>query len=305
MRPAALSHDNLSEDIIKHFRINEGGAAGASPGNTEFAGLAELGISFDVKAPKVSIRRATPESGYHAVVRVTSGSPLCIEVLVDDIRHLGLTMGCVQFSRGAREVTIFATLAGGAGSEMEPGYSGGCGVPLLDGPALKAMQYRLRDMLENHHPCLGVSLMSIQLPKHATQLLLSRERTAKQAAMAGPSYRLSSAAILLLWLKGGDVRRSQMSLRTEAGAKLLSTVNQVLRTHDVQLSSGQLLMDGASGIASCSLFMHHRNRAVPVPMQRDVKAAVISALARDSQHDDVAATFSQLAATAQSMSEVL
>lgn len=123
--------------------------------------------------------------------------------------------------------------------------------------------------------------------------------------MAGPSYRLSSAAILLLWLKGGDVRRSQMSLRTEAGAKLLSTVNQVLRTHDVQLSSGQLLMDGASGIASCSLFMHHRNRAVPVPMQRDVKAAVISALARDSQHDDVAATFSQLAATAQSMSEVL
>jgi hypothetical protein len=72
MRPAALSHDNLSEDIIKHFRINEGGAAGASPGNTEFAGLAELGISFDVKAPKVSIRRATPESGENP----TPASPL-------------------------------------------------------------------------------------------------------------------------------------------------------------------------------------------------------------------------------------
>jgi len=138
-----------------------------------------------------------------------------------------------------------------------------------------------------------------------------KDNQARQAARNAPSSRLSSAAILLLWMKGGDQRQSQMSLSTEGGAKILSTVNHVLRAMDVQLSSGQLLLEGASGIASCSFNVNHRMRAVPLPMQRDVKAAVISALARQSQtdggeKDEVAMTLQSLASFSQAgVAEVL
>jgi hypothetical protein len=109
-------------------------------------------------------RAPTTVAGYDAVVQVSSGSPLCIEVLVDDLRELGLVMGCVQFSRGAREVTIFCTLAGShAADDAEKER-------VLDSTGLATIRARLRDTLESHHPCLGLSLMSIQLPKHATQV---------------------------------------------------------------------------------------------------------------------------------------
>ena len=107
---------------------------------------------------------ATVDAGYDAVVQVASGSPMCIEVLVEDLRELGLAMGCVQFSRGAREVTVFCTLAAShAADDAEKER-------VLDSSGLAAIRARLRDTLESHHPCLGLSLMSIQLPKHATQV---------------------------------------------------------------------------------------------------------------------------------------
>jgi len=310
IRPGALPEPQheLSQEVVNAYRISESGVAGVSAlglNNTEFAGLAELGISFDVKAPKVVVRRATADSGYDAVVQVASGSPMCIEVLVEDLRELGLAMGCVQFSRGAREVTVFCTLAASHAADDAEKQR------VLDSTGLAAIRARLRDTLESHHPCLGLSLMSIQLPKHATQMLLLKDNQARQAARNAPSSRLSSAAILLLWMKGGDQRQSQMSLSTEGGAKILSTVNHVLRAMDVQLSSGQLLLEGASGIASCSFNVNHRMRAVPLPMQRDVKAAVISALARQSQtdggeKDEVAMTLQSLASFSQAgVAEVL
>jgi hypothetical protein len=144
-----------------------------------------------------------------------------------------------------------------------------------------------------------------------SQLLLRNDNQARQAARNAPSTRLSSAAILLLWMKGGDQRQSQMSLTTAGGAKILSTVNHVLRAMDVQLSSGQLLLEGPSGTASCSFNVNHRMRAVPVAMQRDIKAAVISALARESQmdggqKDEVAMTLQSLANLSQAgIAEVL
>jgi hypothetical protein len=89
---------------------------------------------------------------------------MCIEVLVEDLRELGLAMGCVQFSRGAREVTVFCTLAASHAADDAEKQR------VLDSTGLAAIRARLRDTLESHHPCLGLSPMSIQLPKHATQV---------------------------------------------------------------------------------------------------------------------------------------
>ena len=68
IRPGALPEPQheLSQEVVNAYRISESGVAGVSAlglNNTEFAGLAELGISFDVKAPKVVVRRATADSG--------------------------------------------------------------------------------------------------------------------------------------------------------------------------------------------------------------------------------------------------